>query len=68
MTLREYLTRSDTTISEFARQIGVGRMTVHRWVKAQRYPRPDMMDRIMGATRGNVTALDFLQALKGSRP
>ncbi|CAB4142867.1 HTH_XRE domain containing protein [uncultured Caudovirales phage] len=67
MRLDQYLRSTDKSASDFARQVGVGRMTVHRWLKLSRYPRPDMMARIADATGGAVTAGDFLAASREKR-
>jgi transcriptional regulator with XRE-family HTH domain len=67
MRLDQYLQSTGKSASDFARQVSVGRMTVHRWLKLSRYPRPDMMARIADATGGAVTADDFLSALRSER-
>lgn len=60
MTLREYL--ADKAISEgaFAQIIGVKQATVNRYVNGDRTPKQTIMRAIMKATKGKVTANDFL--------
>ena len=48
----------DGNQSEFARMIGVSRWSVSRYVE-DRVPAPDVMLRIVRATRGGVGPVDF---------
>lgn len=60
MKLSDYLITQQITPAEFARRIGVGRMSVHRYIRGERFPRPDVLQRIHQATKGRVTPNDFL--------
>lgn len=60
MKLSDYLVTQQLGPAEFARQIGVGRMTVHRYIRGERFPRPEVLQRIHHATAGQVTPNDFL--------
>ena len=61
MTLTEFLAASDMTDSAFARQINVSRQALARYKIGDRRPEWDVIDRIMKATSGRVTANDFLK-------
>lgn len=60
MTLEAYLTDAQMNMSEFARRIGVKPQTIHRYVKQGRSPEWPIMEKIVLATAGKVTANDFL--------
>lgn len=60
MTLSEYLRRHDLTAAAFAERIGVATMTISRYARGQRHPRPAIMRRIVAATDGAVGPNDFL--------
>tara|TARA_R110000868_G_scaffold936_4_gene7152 strand:- start:1551 stop:1784 length:234 start_codon:yes stop_codon:yes gene_type:complete len=68
MKLGTYLTRMDKTRAQFAAEIGVDLVTVGRYVTGARRPRWEIMARIAEATKGQVTADDFLDAAKPRRP
>jgi transcriptional regulator with XRE-family HTH domain len=59
MHLRRYLSANGISPPDFAAAIGVSNQAVHRYVNGERIPRPDVMDRIKRATKGNVKADDF---------
>ena len=63
MTLDCYLKKHGLTHTAFATRIGSTVQSVHRYVHGQRYPRPEIMRRIVEATDGAVTANDFLNAV-----
>jgi len=58
MRLQDYLTQTDTTRAEFARQIGVKHISVTRYLDG-RVPEPSVMEKIIEVTEGKVTANDF---------
>ncbi|MEM6259412.1 MAG: helix-turn-helix transcriptional regulator [Planctomycetota bacterium] len=60
MKLSDYLITQQLGPAEFARRIGVGRMSVHRYISGERFPRPDVLARIARETAGQVTPNDFL--------
>lgn len=62
MRLEIYLTKKRLTIPEFAEQIGVTPQAVHRYVRGERIPRLDVMDRIIELTGGKVEAGDLVDA------
>ena len=59
MRLADYLLDEKLTMTAFAKLIGAEPMTVHRYVKAGRVPRPKIMRRIITVTGGKVRADDF---------
>ena len=60
MTLGEYLQRTGTSRAAFARQIKVKHISVTRYLSG-RIPEPKVMERIIAATDGRVTANDFFR-------
>lgn len=63
MTLKEWLTRKNVSISEFQKRIGVNSYsTVRRYVLGERVPRPAIMRKIIAETGGKVTANDFVRS------
>ncbi len=65
MDLRAYLTRHNTSISAFAEAIDVTAMAVYRYLSGERIPRPEVMERIVAATGGEVRPNDFYPAGRG---
>ena len=59
MTLSQYLSRADDTVDGLARKVGVARWTIIRYAEKGRIPRPDVMARLVAATKGAVTPDDF---------
>lgn len=59
MKLGTYLDTNNIRATDFATNIGVSPSTVGRWVKNERYPRPEQFQIIAAATNGAVTANDF---------
>lgn len=58
MKLSVYLKRKKMTPAAFARLVGVAPLTVHRWLKGERFPLRHLAE-IKSATGGSVTANDF---------
>ncbi|MEO0438799.1 MAG: helix-turn-helix transcriptional regulator [Pseudomonadota bacterium] len=68
MKLSDYLIAQQLDPAEFARRIGVGRMSVHRYIRGERFPRPEVLQRIHQATAGQVTPNDFLALTPAPSP
>jgi transcriptional regulator with XRE-family HTH domain len=68
MKLSDFLTAERLTSAEFAEQIGVSHKAVANWRRGARMPRPQVLTRIAAATRGQVTANDFLPPPEIVRP
>jgi DNA-binding transcriptional regulator YdaS (Cro superfamily) len=63
MTLRDYLTKHNLSLGNFAQRIGVTREAVRLWARKARTPRNAQMVAIMRATNGEVTAQELLGIL-----
>lgn len=61
MRLREYLDRERLSNGEFAKLVGVSDSLVSRWLSGQKRPSLDTLEAIRNATRGAVTAEDFMR-------
>lgn len=62
MTLREWMTETETSQSGLTRMLGLtNSRTVHRYVHGERIPRADIMRKIVVITGGAVTANDFYE-------
>lgn len=64
MTLTSWLSKTKTSDAEFADRIGVTRQALWRYKFAGRIPKPEIIARISRATNGEVTANDFVFAMK----
>lgn len=62
MKLADYLETVGETHEAFAARIGVSQVTITRYINGRRLPRPHVLTRIVSATKGAVTANDFLFA------
>lgn len=61
MKLRDWLDQENLTVAEFARRSGIGlRQVMHRYVHGTQFPTPENLRRIRDATKGAVTADDFV--------
>jgi transcriptional regulator with XRE-family HTH domain len=67
MQLRAYLDDQRISADEFAKQIGVDPVSVHRYLRGVRRPKWSVMGRIMSVTDGKVTPNDFVSASKTKR-
>ena len=62
MTLGQYLAEESISPATFGALIGVTDESVRRYSHGQRYPRPEIMRRIIAATDGAVGPQDLLDA------
>jgi hypothetical protein len=60
MRLSDYLSREAKTPEQFAQEIDVDPVSVRRYVKGARRPKWSVLQRIIDATGGAVTANDFV--------
>lgn len=65
MRLGSYLKVKEITRADFGAEIGVSHVSVVRYVKGQRMPRPDVLERIHKVTHGEVTYADFYNGEDG---
>ncbi len=59
MTLEQYLARKGMTATSLAKECGVVLSTMTRAVNGQTIPSPDLMVKIVRATKGKVKPNDF---------
>ena len=60
MKLSAYLSDRQMSLAAFAGRIGTSKVSVYHYVHGLRWPRVDIMRRIVTATKGLVTPNDFL--------
>ena len=60
MKLADYLVTSKIDELAFAAKLGVSAKAVRHWVRGDRTPRPEQLQKIFNATDGAVTPSDFL--------
>ncbi len=58
MKLRDYLTDNQLSYTDFARRIGVSRVSVMYYATGKKRPRAEVCQKIMEVTKGEVTAHD----------
>jgi DNA-binding transcriptional regulator YdaS (Cro superfamily) len=68
MTLADYLTAQNMTVTAFAQAMGREISTVHGWVSGARRPRWADVPAIERATNGAVTASDFVPREPAPQP
>ena len=61
MTLREYVDKHQLNISQFAKEIGVHRGTLHRYLRGETMPFRKIILQIARATGSAVTADDLVK-------
>ncbi|HEU4341465.1 MAG TPA: helix-turn-helix transcriptional regulator [Candidatus Binatia bacterium] len=59
MKLADYLKCHKLSAADFAERISVHETTVYRYLRGERIPNRDTLERILGETKGEVTANDF---------
>ena len=60
MTLSDYLRKNQLSFTDFGKSIGITSQAVARHSRGERWPRPEIMRRIVNATDGSVMPNDFL--------
>lgn len=61
MKLAPYLAAIPMTETAFAHSLGVSQVTINRYVRNERFPDPEMIERISIATKRKVTVTDWYQ-------
>ena len=61
MQLSQFLTENEITAAEFAENIGLTSEAVRLYLRGDRFPRRWALERIGKATKGAVTANDFME-------
>lgn len=59
MTLSEWLREPKKSAEQFGKELGVSGQAVRRWCSGERMPDAEMIERIVGATSGQVTIQDI---------
>lgn len=59
MKLAKYLSDNNLKETAFAQSLGVSQVTINRYVRNERYPDPEMIERIAKATDNKVTVADW---------
>jgi len=62
MQLSEYRNSANVTLAEIAARVGVTEVSMSRYERGIRRPRPEIIAKIEAVTDGHVTANDFNQA------
>ena len=62
MKLREYLRLQNQKPEDFAKEVKVSKSAVAMWMRGERLPRREKLEKIAEITKGAVTANDFLRA------
>lgn len=65
MTLRQWMTETQTGPIALARQLGCSRQTVHAWLERGYVPRVALLIKIAEVTGGQVQTRDFLRVSHG---
>lgn len=60
MTLDQFLSSKRLTRTAFAKEVGVSRVALQRYLAGERFPRRGVLQAITAATGGLVTANDFV--------
>jgi len=59
MTIKEYITENNLTLVEFARLIGITKVTLWNYMNNKRKPCFKVMKKIMQATKNKINHNDF---------
>ena len=68
MRLDWYLEKNAISVGTFARDLGVHRTSIYRFMSGRAFPRPETIERITTVTGGKVTANDFIGLPMRRRP
>ena len=61
MKLKQYLSEKGLTQREFGEAVGVPQATINRYVNGERFPDRDMILKIIEATGGHVSVVDWYE-------
>lgn len=62
MRLKDFLKDQEISAVKFAETIGVSQPAVGLWLSGKRMPEPEVLERIIEATKGQVTVQDLHDA------
>lgn len=60
MKLGDYLEKNSIKKKDFAKRVGITRVSLHRIIHGKQTPRPGLLSRIIGATGGEVTLAELI--------
>jgi hypothetical protein len=66
LSLAEYLKLTGTSVEAFAASINAHPVSVRRYIAGTRFPRPALLQRMIKASGGRLTADSFLRELKAA--
>jgi len=61
MTLDDYISENNISITDFAKELGVHRVTLYRWLAKESYPRHAVAKKIIELTQEQVTYKDLFE-------
>ena len=61
MKLKRWLKNNEVKVIDFSKLIGVTKQAVYKWLEGSAFPRHDVLSKILKATNGDVTPVDFMQ-------
>jgi predicted transcriptional regulator len=61
MKLKRWLKTHEVKVIDFAWSIDVTKQAVYKWLEGSAFPRHDALSKILKATNGDVTPVDFMQ-------
>jgi len=59
--LKTYLKRNEIKVIDFSKSIGVTKQACYKWLDESAFPRHDVLSKILKATNGDVTPVDFMR-------
>ncbi len=60
MKLEAYLNKTHQSIEDFAQEAGISAQAIYKYLRGERLPRKEFLNRLAAVTNGEVTANDFL--------
>ena len=61
MKLKKWLKANEIKVIDFSKSIGVTKQAVYKWLEGSAFPRHDVLSKILKATNGDVTPVDFMR-------
>jgi len=59
--LKSWLKANEIKVIDFAKSIGVTKQAVYKWLELSAFPRHHVLGKILKATNGDVTPVDFMR-------
>jgi predicted transcriptional regulator len=61
MKLKIWLKTHEVKVIDFAKSINVTKQAVYKWLDSSTFPRRNVLSKILKATNGDVTPVDFMR-------